>query len=138
MNKITALGWKELADYCKRRAEEERHKAPVGKIIQEEARVTLRVDAGHGITTADKVTFRPLSWQSIAVALASKVNTETLAKVVDEYNAGTRLKPDSLPTATRLILDGCTRKQGTRKGSIRHQDGCLVREGNEIMRVKVV
>ena len=136
--RMTALGWKELAEFCKRQAETERQRAPVGKVVQEKTQVTLRIDAGHGITTADKVTFRPLSWQSIAVALAGKVNAETLAKVVEDYNAGTRLKPDSLPTATRLILEGCDRKQSTRKGSIRHQDGCFVREGSSVMHVKVV
>ena len=136
--RLTALGWKELADYCKRQAETERQRAPVGKIVQQKTQVTLRIDAGHGITTADTVNHRPLSWQSIAVALASKVNAETLAKVVDEYNAGTRLKPDSLPTTTRLILDKCERKQSTRKGSIRHTDGCFVREGSSVTYVKVI
>lgn len=137
MNHMTAIGWKELAEFCKRQAEAERQAADLGKVTQEEATVTFRVSEGYGVLTADRTTHRPLSWQSIAVALASKVNAETLSKVVEEYNAGTRLKPDALPTATRLILDGCTRKEGTRKGSILHREGCFVRAVVEGETVKV-
>ena len=115
---LTAIGWKALASFASARADEARTDHGPGKVTEEGATVTFHVGPGFGTLTADADVSGRVSWKALALLLASKVNADTLASVVDAYNAGNR--PSKAPGfAVAQALEALDVGTSVRRGSIR-------------------
>ena len=116
---IEAVGWKAIMDLAKAEMEAARVAADVGPQVQTALAVTFEVQPAHGTTTADAVVNGRVSWQAVAVLLASKVNPATLHSIIADYNGGARPKADALPAAQQVALKGIDSGSSSRKGSVK-------------------
>ena len=116
---IKAIGWKAIADMARVEMEAARIFADVGPQVQTAQTVTVEVQPSHGTITADAVVNGRISWQAVAVLLASKVNPATLSRIVADYNGGARPKADALPAAQQVALQGIDAGSSSRKGSVK-------------------
>ena len=123
---VTAPAWKQIEKFAAAMASETRTADGPGEKIQGAATVSLEVSEGVGLVLPDSTVAGRVSWQALAVMLASKVNADTLAAVVSDFNAGKRPKPESLPAATRAALDGLQVKPSKRRGAVKAKHGIAV------------
>lgn len=119
MRDLTFVDWKLIEKFASAQVEAARD--PMGrgqsKIETTSTSVTLEIPASWGEISEDREVAGRMSWKAFALLLADKVNHDTLAAVVRDYNEGKR--PAKAGFFTHIVLDGLDVGTARRAGAIR-------------------